>query len=103
MIDPLFQDIAAQFPFEPTAEQSVAMNRLALFVNNPAPRQVFLMKGYAGTGKTTLITPVLDLANRAGKICQLMAPTGRAAKILAEKTNHPATTIHKAIYELSHI
>lgn len=66
-------------------------------------RSVFILKGYAGTGKTTLVTPILDIAASLGRECLLMAPTGRAAKILAVKTGREATTIHKAIYELSHV
>lgn len=98
MIDPLFQDIAAQFPFEPTAEQSVAMNRLAIFVNNPAPRQVFLMKGYAGTGKTAIISALVRTMVRHRKKVVLMAPTGRAAKVFSNTSGFPACTIHKKIY-----
>ena len=98
MIDPLFQDIAAQFPFEPTAEQSVAMNRLALFVNNPAPRQVFLMKGYAGTGKTAIISALVRALVKYRRRVVLMAPTGRAAKVFSNTSGFPACTIHKKIY-----
>ena len=98
MIDPLFQDIAAQFPFEPTAEQSVAMNRLALFVNNPASRQVFLLKGYAGTGKTAIISALVRTMVRHKKRVVLMAPTGRAAKVFSNTSGFPACTIHKKIY-----
>ena len=83
MIDPLFQDIAAQFPFEPTSEQSVAMNRLAIFVNNPAPRQLFLLKGYAGTGKTAIISALVRALVKHRKRVVLMAPTGRAAKVFS--------------------
>ena len=98
MIDPLFQDIADEFPFEPTAEQSVAMNRLALFVNNPAPRQVFLMKGYAGTGKTAIISSLVRTMVKHRKRVVLMAPTGRAAKVFSNTSGFPACTIHKKIY-----
>ena len=98
MIDPLFQDIAAQFPFEPTAEQSVAMNRLAIFVNNPAPRQVFLMKGYAGTGKTVIISALVRALVKHRRRVVLMAPTGRAAKVFSNTSGFPACTIHKKIY-----
>ena len=98
MIDPLFQDIAAQFPFEPTAEQSVAMNRLAIFVNNPAPRQVFLMKGYAGTGKTVIISALVRALVKHRRRVVLMAPTGRAAKVISNTSGFPACTIHKKIY-----
>ena len=98
MIDPLFQDIAANFPFEPTAEQSVAMNRLAQFVNNPAPKQVFLLKGYAGTGKTVIISSLVRTLVKHRHRVVLMAPTGRAAKVFSNTSGFPACTIHKKIY-----
>ena len=98
MIDPLFQDIAAQFPFEPTAEQAVAMNRLAIFVNDPAPRQVFLMKGYAGTGKTAIISSLVRALVHRHRRVVLMAPTGRAAKVFSNTSGFQACTIHKKIY-----
>ena len=98
MIDPLFQDIASQFPFEPTAEQAVAINRLALFVNDPSPRQVFLMKGYAGTGKTAIISALVRTLVRHKRRVVLMAPTGRAAKVFSNTSGFPACTIHKKIY-----
>ena len=86
---------------EYTQQQKSALKAIENFLNSN--HSIFILKGYAGTGKTTLISPLLTLANRLGRTCQLMAPTGRAAKILSEKTKHKATTIHKAIYELSHI
>ena len=98
MIDPLFQDIAAHFPFEPTPEQVVAMNRLALFVNNPVPRQVFLLKGYAGTGKTAIISAMVRTLVGYRRRVVLMAPTGRAAKVFSNTSGFPACTIHKKIY-----
>lgn len=84
-----------------TQQQKNALQAIESFLDDD--KSIFILKGYAGTGKTTLITPILSIAHRLGKTCQLMAPTGRAAKILADKTKHPASTIHKAIYELSHI
>ena len=98
MIDPLFQDIAAHFPFEPTSEQSVAMNRLALFVNDPSPRQTFLLKGYAGTGKTVIISALVRTLVKHHRRVVLMAPTGRAAKVFSNTSGFPACTIHKKIY-----
>ena len=98
MIDPLFQDIAAHFLFEPTPEQAVAMNRLALFVNNPVPRQVFLLKGYAGTGKTAIISALVRTLVGYRRRVVLMAPTGRAAKVFSNTSGFPACTIHKKIY-----
>lgn len=84
-----------------TLQQKQALSAIESFLKGE--QSVFILKGYAGTGKTTLIRPVLDIAHKFGKTCQLMAPTGRAAKILSAKTCRETTTIHKAIYELSHI
>ena len=98
LFHPLFQDIAAHFPFEPTSEQTVAMNRLALFVNNPSPRQVFLLKGYAGTGKTAIISALVRTLVSYRRRVVLMAPTGRAAKVFSNTSGFPACTIHKKIY-----
>ena len=84
-----------------TKQQKEALTAIDRFLRSD--RSVFILRGFAGTGKTTIISPMLELAAAAGKVCQLMAPTGRAAKILSEKTKTQATTIHRAIYELSHI
>ncbi|MEL4483383.1 AAA family ATPase [Shewanella algae] len=61
----------------------------------------YILHGYAGTGKTFIARGIVDFVTRQGKHCILMAPTGKAAKVIAEKTNHHASTIHKAIYEYS--
>lgn len=86
---------------EYTYQQKSALSAIESFL--ASDKSIFILKGYAGTGKTTIIKPVLNLANSLKKSCFLMAPTGRAAKILTEKTGQSATTIHKAIYELSNI
>lgn len=61
----------------------------------------YILHGYAGTGKTFIAKGIVDFVTRQGKSCVLMAPTGKAAKVIAEKTNHQASTIHKAIYDYS--
>ena len=81
MIAPLFQDIAQEFPFEPTHEQILAINRLAGFMSETAPRQVFLLKGYAGTGKTAIVSALVRTLVKHNRRVVLMAPTGRAAKV----------------------
>ena len=83
MINPLFKDLTDAFPFEPTHEQVVAMNRLAIFVSDPAPRKLFLLKGYAGTGKTLIISTLVRIMARYRMRVVLMAPTGRAAKVFS--------------------
>ncbi len=65
-------------------------------------KSVFVLKGYAGTGKTTMIRAIVPMLAKAGKVVKLMAPTGRAAKVLTERTGFPAATIHKTIYEWDH-
>lgn len=79
-----------------TAQQQEALSKIELFLNGNVP--VFILKGYAGTGKTTLLTYILKMLGDQKRPCQLMAPTGRAAKVIRDKTGCEATTIHKAIY-----
>ncbi len=66
-------------------------------------KSVFILKGYAGTGKTTLLKALLPVINQAGRQAMVMAPTGRAAKVLRDKTGYPAQTIHRCIYSLNKI
>ena len=88
----------AQFRFEPTHEQVIAMNRLAGFVSDPAGRRVFLLKGYAGTGKTAIVGSLVRTLVKHRRRVVLMAPTGRAAKVFSNTSGFPACTIHKKIY-----
>ena len=98
MITPLYEELLDVFPFEPTHEQVLAMNRLASFVNDPAERKLFLLKGYAGTGKTLVISTLVRTLARHHKRVVLMAPTGRAAKVFSNTSGFQACTIHKKIY-----
>ena len=98
MINPLYQELTDAFPFEPTHEQVVAMNRLAGFVCGSANRELFLLKGYAGTGKTLVISTLVRVMARHRMRVVLMAPTGRAAKVFSKTSGFPAYTIHKKIY-----
>ena len=97
-ITPLFDEIMAEFRFEPTHEQAIAMNRLACFVDDGAARRVFLLKGYAGTGKTAIVSSLVRTMVRHHRRVVLMAPTGRAAKVFANTSGFAACTIHKKIY-----
>ncbi len=94
----LVSDISACFPFEPTPEQQEALQRMAGFLLSDHTHQLFLLKGYAGTGKTSLISALIRYLDDRHLDCLLMAPTGRAAKVLASYSGHPAYTIHKTIY-----
>jgi exodeoxyribonuclease V len=94
----LSADIVSFFPFEPTPEQRTALDRLAVFMLTATEQQVFVLKGYAGTGKTSLISALIRYLDDRQVGCVLMAPTGRAAKVLASYSGHQALTIHKKIY-----
>lgn len=88
---------------ELTAQQEQAMDKIKKFVADK-DSQIFILRGYAGTGKTTLIRSIADYLLTQSSHIQLMAPTGRAAKVLRSKlSNHSASTIHKGIYEFSHL
>jgi len=99
----LTAEISTFFPFKPTPEQLTALKKLAFFMLNASEQQVFLLKGYAGTGKTTLISALIRYLDEHHLGCVLMAPTGRAAKVLASYSGHQAMTIHKKIYRKSKI
>jgi len=99
----LTAEISSFFPFQPTPEQQTALEKLAHFMLNASEQQVFLLKGYAGTGKTTLISALIRYLDEHHLGCILMAPTGRAAKVLASYSGHQAMTIHKNIYRKSKI
>ncbi len=82
-------------------DQSDALGKLEVFLNSPD--QVFILKGYAGSGKTTILSGFVNYLNDIKKDFALMAPTGRAVKVLREKTGHDALTIHKTIYSYDDI
>lgn len=79
-------------------QQQDALNRILNFVNDSS-KSVFILKGYAGTGKTTLIKTIIPNIKELGKDVFLMAPTGRAAKVLRDKAEYEASTIHHCIYQ----
>ncbi|MCF8233092.1 MAG: AAA family ATPase, partial [Bacteroidales bacterium] len=85
---------------EPTNDQIRMIHQLGEFVLSSDQNQVFLLKGYAGTGKTTLVSALINTLPKIKKRSLLLAPTGRAAKVLAGYSGKPAYTIHKKIYRL---
>ena len=86
------------FPFEPTSAQVEALHAMASFFDDESAEAVFVLKGYAGTGKTTLIGALVKSIAKLRYKTVLMAPTGRAAKVMAAYANRAACTIHKRIY-----
>ncbi|MCC3159577.1 AAA family ATPase [Hymenobacter sp. 15J16-1T3B] len=90
------------FPYEPTADQADLFGRLDGFLKDQLPgRKVFLLRGYAGTGKTTVVSALVKWLDKMGRKYVLMAPTGRAAKVMSQYAGVPASTIHKRIYRKS--
>jgi len=90
--------LEALFPFEPTESQRSWFPKVAEFVVEQAKNTAFVLTGYAGTGKTTLIGTLVKQLKRSDFNAVLLAPTGRAAKVMATYSNYPAFTIHKKIY-----
>ena len=91
--------IFSKFPFTPTDGQRILILALAEFILNRKQNELFLFKGYAGTGKTTLLSALVKAAPHIGVKTVLLAPTGRAAKVLATYSGKQAFTIHKKIYQ----
>ncbi len=90
--------IMAAMPFEPTESQGMAIGSMADFMASTEEKPTLVVCGYAGTGKTSLMRAFCDAAQQAGFSMTLMAPTGRAAKVLANTTGRDAHTIHRTIY-----
>lgn len=84
-----------------TNQQQQVLDSIKEFLNGDA--SVFILKGYAGTGKTTMISYIINEVAKHEKVPILMAPTGRAARVLSSKTGKEANTIHRCIYELDTI
>lgn len=84
-----------------TNDQRNALEQLHVFLESD--ERVFILKGYAGSGKTTLLKGFVDYLQTIEKNYQLMAPTGRAAKVINQKTGYHSTTIHKGIYSFEEL
>jgi len=90
--------ILAELPFQPTTEQNSLIERLGEFLMSPENEKLFLLKGYAGTGKTSVVSALVRAMNSLQQKTILLAPTGRAAKVISGYSGFPAFTIHKKIY-----
>ncbi|QQX78249.1 MULTISPECIES: ATP-dependent RecD-like DNA helicase [Aequorivita] len=86
------------FPHTTTTKQDIALQLLAKFVLGTNKNETFLLKGYAGTGKTTIVGSLVKNLSKVKKRSVLLAPTGRAAKVISNYSNQQAFTIHKKIY-----
>lgn len=96
--DLLVQQIESCLPYEPNRQQRELLERLAAFVLDERDDTLFLLRGYAGTGKTSLVGALVKALTQLQSKVVLLAPTGRAAKVFARYAGHPAYTIHRRIY-----
>ena len=93
-----FKILKEKFPHQPTAKQAVALQRLSNFLLSTEKDALFLLKGFAGTGKTTIVGDLVTNLWKTGMKAVLMAPTGRAAKVMSSYSGTQAFTIHRKIY-----
>lgn len=94
----LSQQIKRNFSYKPTEEQENALNSFSNFLLSLSSEKIFVLRGYAGTGKTSLVSALVKTLGEVGRKCVLLAPTGRAAKVFSLYSHHPAYTIHRRIY-----
>lgn len=90
--------IVQLYPFSPTTEQLVFCTKAASFFADTTAKKCMVLRGYAGTGKTTSIAALVKALPQFKLKVVLLAPTGRAAKVISSYTQKPAFTIHKKIY-----
>lgn len=95
----LYGRLTQSFGFEPTEGQSVVLYHLAAFLLSQKENPTYVLRGYAGTGKTSLVKTLVRTLPAIGMRSVLMAPTGRAAKVLSNYTGQNASTIHRKIYQ----
>ena len=86
------------FPFTPTQKQDILLQQLSAFLFEPKNNSIYVLKGYAGTGKTTVIGAIVKNLWKIKMSSVQLAPTGRAAKVISNYSDKPAHTIHRKIY-----
>ncbi|KAB2808048.1 ATP-dependent DNA helicase [Phaeocystidibacter luteus] len=96
--DEIRAQLSSNFPFTPTQDQNVALGKVAEFLSDNRTDTAMILQGYAGTGKTSLIRSFVKTLPSLDIQVVLLAPTGRAAKVMAHYAQTRAFTIHKAIY-----
>ncbi len=97
--DIIKSELISQFKFKPTNEQNIFFDKFVCFINQ-LDDEVFILKGYAGTGKTTLTKAIVNTLRDSKYNVVLLAPTGRAAKVLSNYSGKKASTIHRHIYNV---
>ena len=95
----LYLKLVQSFGFEPTEGQATVLYHIAAFLLSQKENPTYILRGYAGTGKTSLVKTLVRTLPSIGMRYVLMAPTGRAAKVLSNYTGKSASTIHRRIYQ----
>lgn len=93
-----YTELKKAFPFQPTIKQDKVLSSFSEFIFSTSNNSIFLLKGFAGTGKTSIIATVVSNLWKIKKSAVLLAPTGRAAKVISNYAKTEAFTIHKRIY-----
>ena len=88
------------FSYDPTIGQVELIRKMSEFISDETQQKLFVLKGYAGTGKTSIVSTLVNILPKFSLKSYLLAPTGRAAKVLSGYSGKPAYTIHKKIYLL---
>lgn len=91
-------EVMNNLPYEPNADQMMLIAQFGHFLYHRSDDAVFLLGGYAGTGKTSMTGAIVKTLTEHNMKCVLLAPTGRAAKVFTEYSHHTAYTIHRKIY-----
>jgi len=99
LADLLEKNIVEKLDEEPTNSQKLLIKQVSNFILNSPDDEVFVITGYAGTGKTTVISAIINVLGDFNTKTVLLAPTGRASKVLANFSGKSAYTIHKKIYK----
>ncbi len=98
LIDFIISRIKAELPFTPNEEKEALFVQLGAFLVSTDLQKAFILRGYAGTGKTSVVSALVRALGKLQQPCVLLAPTGRAAKVIAKYSGRAAYTIHKYIY-----
>ena len=94
----ILNQLESTFLHQPTSDQLLWFKKISEFLDSPAENDLFLLKGYAGTGKSTLISHLVKNLEIFNFKSVLLAPTGRAAKVISNYSNKSSFTVHKQIY-----
>jgi exodeoxyribonuclease-5 len=97
-VEKLYTDLISALPFQATSGQADLLEKFVRYVWSDNTDRVFMIRGYAGTGKTSILGAIARVLPSFRKKISLMAPTGRAAKVLQAYTGKPSFTIHRSIY-----